>query len=317
MAEAAGPLRVSGESLPDSEPPPDAAAIRKSLAGAERWLRGFHVDPFGGSGTDSLRVFSLEVECWHRLGEASRVLDPSRHEEIEREIRVRLRRFDDPTRLADRMRAQQAIQGSLDVLLLAGRCRDHGIDTAPLLPLIRSMATPVAQFMDQIPSPTAALYAAAFADLGIDNGRPLSRYLSSGVIAARPREIDLGIGRMYGLTQEIFARTSGGERPLEFADPAEKAWLERVLPYLEMACTLVRNHEVAGDLLSCMNAAGLDETYGYREGLRALISRQNPDGSFGEAAGGGRARIISILPSTTSAITALALESRRAARRAG
>jgi hypothetical protein len=166
--------------------------------------------------------------------------------------------------------------------------------------------------MDRLPPPTAALFAAALADLGIDIGRPVSRYQASGVIVARPREIDLGIGRIYGVTQEILARTSGGDRSLVFEDSTEKAWCERVLPYLAMTCTLLRKQEEAGDLLICMAAAGLDRSYGYREGLRVLISRQNRDGSWGDARGAGRARIVSLLPATTSAITALSLEARRA-----
>lgn len=312
-SETARPLRISGESLADPQPPPDDAAIRESLARAEHWLRGFHVDPFGAAGTDSLRTFALEAECWHRLGAATVFLNPSRARSIEGEIRSRLRAFADAERVAGLLRTQGTIQGMLEILLLTGRCRDHGIDVEPLLALIRSMATPIGGLMDRLPPSTAALYAASLARIGIDIGRPLSQYESIGVMAARPREIDLGIAKIYGLTQEIFARTSNGDRPLAFQDPTERIWLQRVLPYLEITCARIRNHEAAGDLLSCLNVAMLDSTYGYREGLRVLISRQNKDGSYGDAAGAGRARIVSLLPSTASAITALSLEARRGA----
>jgi|GEM_PF-3427359 len=302
------PLRTSGESLIDPEPLPDSAVIRHALSNAERLLRGFHIDPFGGSGTDSLRLFALEVECWHGLAAAAASDDPAHASSIEREVRSRLERFLDPPKLEERIRAQGSLQGMLEILLLAGRCRDHGIDPAPLNPLIRSLAGPIGSGMDRLPAPTAAMYAASLSALGIDVGRPLSRYVAAGVIASRPREIEIGSSSIYGITQEIFARTAGGVRPLTPTDPSERAWLERVLPYLEMACTLLRSFESAGDLLSCLHAAGLDETHGYREGLRALVARQNPDGSFGDAAGTGRARVVALLAPTSSAIAALSID---------
>jgi hypothetical protein len=39
--------------------------------------------------------------------------------------------------------------------------------------------------------------------------------------------------------------------------------------------------DVVGELLTCLSAAGIQNTWGYQEGIRVLLERQNADGSFG------------------------------------
>jgi hypothetical protein len=304
----------SGASVEDTEPPPSAAAIQAGNVRAERWLRSFHIDPFGGSGVDSLRLFALEVECWHRLSEsaASDPSIPDRRTGIEREIRARLERFLDPRRLEERFRGG-SMQGLTEVLLLAHRCRDHGVDPAPVIPLIRSLAGPVSEQLDRLPPSTAALFAYSLSSLGVDIGRPAGLYLSAGILPSRPREVDFGMNTIFAMSLEVLVRTDGWKRPLVPTDPTEAGYLSRVLPYLEMTMTLLRRQEAAGDLLSCMAMTGLTRTYGYREGLRVLLSRQNDDGSFGDSDAGGRARVAALLAPTSSALTALSIEIHRAA----
>jgi hypothetical protein len=122
----------------------------------------------------------------------------------------------------------------------------------------------------------------------------------------------MGNAAISGLVAELFAASDAGRRPLTSLTMDERAWLHRVLPHLAMAMTVLRRGESAADLISCMAAAGMTETYGYREGMRRLVERQNADGSFGEASAPvGRGRVIQLLAPTTASVTAISLERRR------
>jgi hypothetical protein len=119
----------------------------------------------------------------------------------------------------------------------------------------------------------------------------------------------MAISDVRALTQEILAYTDLAQCPFDSLSPEERAYLHRVLPHFALMYTLLRNHELMADLLSCLNLAGMTETYGYREGLRVLLTRQNDDGSFGPE-GEGRGRMTR-LATTTSCLTALSLEQMR------
>jgi len=303
-------LREAGPSLPDSTPPPSPLAVGRALDRTEGWLWGFTIDPYGGTGTDSLRLFALEVECWHRIAAAEDV--PQHQRLLEAEVRTRLQRFLDPPRLAGWLRAQRSAQGMLEVLMLAVRCRDQGMDLAPVRPALQALANAVGPEMDQLPPSTAALYAAHLAALDMHAGRPLNEYRAAGIISSRPREIRMGLRDVRALTQEIVALTLGSRDAARDLTQEEKMYLRRVLPFFAMTYTVLQNQELAGDLLSCLNVMGMTDAYGYREGMRVLVTRQNPDGSFGDASGEGTVRRAGLLAPTASCVTALSLERMRA-----
>jgi hypothetical protein len=303
-------LVTSGASIEDATPPPSAAVLRMACARARDWLSGVRVDPFGGSGTDSLRLYALEVECWDRLAAA----EPPGAEKVrlETEVRNRLQRVTDPERLRGRLGQQGAAAGLLECLLLAARCREHGVDPGPLVRAIEACRPALDRELDRLPPSMAALYAAAEERAGVAPRTAPSGLRSAGVLAARPREITMGNAAISGLVAELFAASDAGRRPLTSLTMDERAWLHRVLPHLAMAMTVLRRGESAADLISCMAAAGMTETYGYREGMRRLVERQNADGSFGEASAPvGRGRVIQLLAPTTASVTAISLERRR------
>jgi hypothetical protein len=300
-------LVASGASIEDATPPPAGPVLRAACARARDWLESVHVDPFGGSGVDSLRLFALEVESWDRLAAA----EPPGAEKsrLENGVRERLRRVCDADRLRGRLGAQGSAAGLLECMQLAARCRAYGVDPAPLVRAVASCRPILDREIDRLPPSMAMLYDAAMEQSGVGSRPSPAGAARSGILAARPREVAMATGEIAGLTSEIFAATDGARRPLTGLSPEDGAWLHRVLPYFAMAMTVFQNDERAADLLSCMCAAGMTETYGYREGLRRLVERQNPDGSFGQAnAPGGRARVIQLLAPTTAAVTAISLE---------
>lgn len=303
-------LIPSGASVEDPTPPPNEAVLRGACARSRRWLAAHRIDPFAGVGTDSLRLFALEVECWDRLAAAEPAgVERSR---LEDEVRGRLRRVCDARRLRERIGVQGSAAGALECLLLAARCRQHEVDPAPLLQAVDACRPQLDREIGRLPSSMAMLYAAAMERAGASPPAPSASYRSAGVLAARPREVTMREGSIAALTAEIFAATDGGRVQLSGLAPEERTYLERVLPYFAMATTLLRREETAADLLTCMLASGMTGTYGYREGLRRLVERQNPDGSFGEPLVPGRpARLAECLAPTTAAVTAITLERRR------
>ena len=303
-------LVASGASIEDTTPPPAGPILRASCARARGWLGTVHADPFGGTGVDSLRLFALEVECWDRLAAAE--LPGAEKTRLESEVRDRLRRVSDANRLRGRLGAGGSAAGLLECMQLAARCRDYGVDPAPLVGAVASCTPVLEAEINRMPPSMAILHAAALERAGLRLRASPTGGPRSGILAAHPREVAMAAGEIAGLTSEIFAATDGAREPLAGLTPEDREWLHRVLPYFAMAMTVFQSDERAADLLSCMCAAGMTETFGYREGMRRLIERQNADGSFGQAsAPGGRARVIQLLAPTTAAVTAIGLELRR------
>jgi len=303
----------SGMSVPDEEGPIDPAALRRALERTEGWLDRFQIDPFGGVGTDSLRLFTLQIESFHRLWWSER--DPARRAARGERVRAMLERALAADRLRETLRMQGSTQGVYEIILLCARGEEHGVDVAPVLPVIRSILPILQTEIDRMPPSAAAMYVSALGRIGIDAQRPIARYRSSGILSKRPREVNMSLRDIYALTQEILAYTDGGVAPLEGLSPDERRYLARVLPYFAMAYTLFRRSELVGDLLSCLSGAELKETYGYREAMRTLLARQNPDGSFGELpeeSAGGSDNPSQRLAATASCVTALCIERKSA-----
>jgi hypothetical protein len=303
-------LRDAGASIRDSSPPPDPEAIRSSLRRAQNWLSGHTINPFGGTGVDSLRLFALEVQCWDRLAMAA--AGPSARRALSGEVASRLRRFVDPVRLNEKLRTQAGAAAILEALILASRCDAYEIDRAPLGPLLKTLAPHLTAALDRMNHATAAMYLANLQLLGIETPYSLQGYRDGGMMARQPRETTMAIGEVRALTQEILAYTDLATRPLGDLARDEHVYLHRVLPHFTLMYTVLQDQELASDLLTCLNLAGMTETYGYCEGLRRLVERQNADGSFGSAS--AESDWTMRLATTAGCLTALSLEAVRVQR---
>lgn len=304
-----GGLRVAGASVRDSRPLPDDAALGRASERVADWLAAGGFDPFAGAGIDSLRLFALEAECWHRL--AGGESDPARRAAYEGEFMRRARVALDPSRLRRRLESQRTAQGWIEILMFAARGVERGLDREAIRSAFQPGASKIAAEMDR-GTPSSALLTASYLEtIGLDVGRPSDRYREAGILARQPRETRVNIGDIFSLTQEVLA-IAGGRSSIVRVSPVERDYLHRVLPFFSLTYVLFQRQEMVGDLLSCLNLLSMTETYGYREGMRVMLERQNPDGSFGEATERGKSGRIAQLPATTACVTAISLERARA-----
>lgn len=280
------------------------ASIERSI----RWLEGMRTEPFTGSAAD-LRTYTVEAETWHRLSILEP--DPVRRARFEQVTVERL------TGVLDRARLDQVLSGPdgatvfTELLVLAARCREHGIDPAPIRDVLESRKQAVLDEARRVPPSIGALYAAYLPVVGLRSASPIEEIRGRGMRARRPREVDLGLADVYYLTHEIFADCDYGFRPLPPEDAPAQAYLLRVLPFYTLLYAGIGNLDIVGELLACMRSEGMRNTFGYQEGIRVLVERQNPDGSFGNPdpqALGRPVQTTDRLHATMNAITALGLE---------
>jgi hypothetical protein len=301
---------TGGAALCDTAAPPIAGSIDASVARAVRWLGGVRLDPFSGAPAD-LRFFTVEAESWHRL--AVTEADPGRRAEFERETIERLAKVLDQDRLESVLSAPEGSTIFTELLVLAARCREHGLDPEPIRAALRSHEQALLAEARRVPPSIGALYAAYMLEAGLQAPFLLEEVRSRGLRALRPPEVELGLAEIYYLTHEIFADCDYGLGPLAGHGDAERAYLQRVLPFYAIFYAGLGNLDIVGELLACLHAAGFRDTYAYREGIRVLLERQNADGSFGNPGPkdlGRPVRPSDFLHPTMNAITILALERR-------
>jgi hypothetical protein len=277
---------------------------------ATGWLGGVHVDPFAGAALD-LRLFTVEVEAWHRL--AATESDPTRRSRFEDETLVRLRQAQDETRLEAILATPEGSTVFSELVVLAARCREHGIDPEPIRRVLQNHLGALTAEARRAPPSIGALYAAYLPKAGIESPLAAAEFRTRGMLSRRPAEVDLGLADVYYLTHEIFADCDYGLSQLRPTVTEERTYLLRVLPFYALLYAGLGNLDILGELLVCLHAAGMRDTYGYREGVRVLLERQNPDGSFGSPDARSLGRTVGpadYLHPTMNGLTALLLERR-------
>lgn len=279
-------------------PPPETAACLRRV---ETWLRLHEIDPYSGTAVDSLRLFALEVECWHRLAAAA--AGTGRQETLRSEVRRRLERFAGGP-LRDRLTTTSSGAGLLEALILIKRAIAYDVDATQATAAVQAVMPILAGLMERLPPATAALYAAHLGSLKVPGAQTGARILASPALVLRPREAASRMEEVGALTQEILARTDLAQRPLEGIDPPSRAYLERALPHFALAAVLLQNLEQAADLASCLSVSGLTMTHGYHEVIRFLVANQSANGSFGPASVSVRGARMAY---TSSCVAALSL----------
>jgi hypothetical protein len=288
------------------------ARIDEAISRATAWLRQCEADPF----TDpplSFQLYAVRVECWHRLWATED--DPARRKALEGETISLLRRVLDPGRLEAVLANREGNAVYTEMLVLADRCRAHGVDPSSLTAALRARRDAVLAEARRAPPSIGALYAAYLPVVGIDPPVARAELRSRGMVARRPAEVDLGLADVYYLTHELFAETDYGLRPPAPRSTAEREYLLRVLPFYTVLYACLGKLDIVGELVACMEVEGMRNTAGYMEGIRVLLERQNADGSFGNPDGasqGGTVSAWDYLHPTLNALTALLLERRDA-----
>ncbi|MBD3160503.1 MAG: hypothetical protein GF346_00155 [Candidatus Eisenbacteria bacterium] len=282
------------------------AGIEEAIRRAEDWVATVRVGPFAGT-VRSFRRFALETEIWHRLWR----LAPTDAERARfaGEVRSRLQRVLDRQRLQAILELPEGTDTFTEMLILADRCRTHGLDPAPIAEAMSNHRGALRSEIDRAPPSIQALYAVYLEAVGSPIRLDREEVLSRGMLVRRPREADLTLADVYYLTHEVFALCDYGLSPMRSLSEEAEAYLLRVLPFYTLFYGRLQKNDIVGELLVCLHAAGMRDTYAYREGIRLLLERQAVDGSFGD----GPSTVLGGEPSdrlhaTLNAVTALALE---------
>lgn len=122
-----------------------------------------------------------------------------------------------------------------------------------------------------------------YVHFGLEEPFPLDRAFEKGRIAARADPHTLGRMPIYHLTHEIFMPFKYGEvRETDFFDEGDIAYLSSALPVLVKRRTDVRDPDLVGELVLCMEYLDFEDDPVYVQGLAFLLDSQNPDGSWGD-----------------------------------
>lgn len=257
---------------------PREDAIDKSIGAARSWFATLRLEPFA-EGLDGFRNYVLGVETRHRIWLVEK--SPAARSETEESLRAELRRAMDADRLGVLLADPNAAKAYTDVAVLADRCLIHGVDPAPTREAMRRERDRVLAEVRRAPPSLVALYAKYLPAAGLAEIASSLDWERSTIVARKPREADLTLNDVYYLTHEIFALTDYASQPLPAIAPEDRAYLVRVLPFYTLFYCSLGNLDIAAELLSCLHAAGMEDTWGYQDGIRTLVERQNPDGSFG------------------------------------
>jgi len=295
---------VSASPTPAKDPDP-GIGIDAAIERAIRWLPSAEIDPFR-RGADSFRAYMIEVEIWHRLTVFEN--NPTRRRNFEEETVRRLRKGLDARGLTGMLDGENGRMVLTEVAVFARRCRDHGLDPEPVRGALAAHRSLLVSEVAHVPVSLRALYAAYLPAAGMAPPISLDACRASGMLATRPREVDLTLADVYYLTHEVFAYTDYGLRPLTGMTPAEEAYLLRVMPFYTSFYLTLGQVDIAAELIICLHAAGMRDTYAYREGIRTIVEHQSADGSFGATAEGRPKDPGLTLHVTLNALSALLLD---------
>jgi hypothetical protein len=301
---AALPLLLIALSAP-SRAAGDGGELDSAIDRVVRWLPSAEIDPFEG-GVGAFRTYVVDVETWHRLSVLER--DPSRKASFEREAVRRLRKALDAGKLEGILAGPGGKNAFTEMAVLARRCLDHGLDPAPVREALTAHRSALEAEIRRVPVPIRAVYAAYLPSVGITPPVSLEECRRTGMLATQPREVDLTLADIYYLTHEIFAYTDYSMQRLTGMTPKEETYLLRVLPYYAVFYFSLGQVDVASELLTCLQAGGMRDTYGYREGVAILMEHQNGDGSFGTRDSTGSGGPSALLHPTMNALTVLLTE---------
>ena len=256
---------------------PTAAEARAAIDRALPWLEQTRIRPVG-EGLERIRFFTMEVHSWFTLYAFAD--DKAQKERYRREAVERLKLLGDGSALADFLTGARMPDLIADVLMLEIMARSLEV---PLPALERALPALYERGSDpRRPAAVQITLAWLAGSAGLDVQPSLEQLRPQGMLQMLPREITMKAPDVYYLTHEIFALTDYGFRRGSFA-PETQAYLERSLSFWALLNAILEQTDLEAEIAICHQAAGTTGTYGYGEGLRYLLTKQTPDGGFGES----------------------------------
>jgi hypothetical protein len=117
---------------------------------------------------------------------------------------------------------------------------------------------------------------------GLKEPFPLDRAFRTGTIASRADPYKMSMMDAYQLTHEVFVVYRYGEKmDAAYFTADDLAYLRRTLSILSIYYIRRRSPDILAELLHCIRMLNLVGMPAYRDGLRFLLDRQQPNGSWG------------------------------------
>jgi hypothetical protein len=186
-----------------------------------------------------------------------------------------------------------------------------GLDTRDYVDEIRKVLPRFNGHMDARGPAQQMIFHNYYEHFDLEEPFPLDLAFEKGRIAARAEPRSLGRMPIYHLTHEIFMPFRYGEvRETDFFDEDDLAYLRNALPVLLKRRMDVRDPDLVGELVLCMEYLDFEDHPVYVQGLEFLLESQNQDGSWGDYPAADRrygdfARHHIYLHTTKLALTAL------------
>lgn len=180
--------------------------------------------------------------------------------------------------LGDRVRFREDIMSWIHACSLA---RQMGIALEKQYAEIEALTPTI---LDDLPHRAVSLqmmFVRLLDELAVAGAPPLEKLLDQSILGTRPGIQHLGIIPTYYLTHEIFVLTDYGRTPLPSSlAPESRLYLGLALPHLAERSLRSKDADLLAELLLCLGFCGLEQRWRFEDGIRYLLSQQNPDGSF-------------------------------------
>lgn len=261
----------------------DAAAIDAAIERAVAWIDALPVDPKAlreERGMRGKKHFAEKLFAYAVLAKAES--DPKKREAIVAKFAAafapaRAREFHEFD-VSDVKLLREESMSYLTALWLAARL---GV---PAPEGKASVAEKKAAIAKDLPN-RAVHWQLAFAfllgKLGHEPPESVESLARKTMLAAKRPTNSLSVEDVYGLVHEIFVLSSYGDEPVRWPTPESRLYAHAALPALVQRAIRDNDADLLAELLVAMRLSSLSAGATFEDGVRHLLGRQNPDGSFG------------------------------------
>lgn len=266
-----------------SSEPPIRDLLLRSITKAAPWLDTIEFDP------QQLRRFGIKgKKKTVELFEAYKAIAPHLPPQLRPSVELRLRKI---ARIADdasfhdmgAISAEQFAEDATSYLRFCYLLEKSGFGTTAYRQEIRAILPRLNAHLSSRGVNQQLAFAVYYRFFGIEPPFDLSAAYRTGIIQSRPDASALDSLEVYALTHEVLALAGFGDDSLrELLSESDAHYLGSVLNDLAVEYIRKRDPDLVAELLLCMELLRMRALPIIPQGIRFLISCQNPNGSFGD-----------------------------------